>query len=79
MCFSLSPNKHTAKTPAARAGVFASLLQETIFLCKERFFCARRGFSVSGEVFLFQERFSLLVGELFASVFQGDMLACLTK
>ena len=34
---------------------------------------------MQGEVFLFQERFSLLVGELFASVFQGDMLACLTK
>lgn len=47
--------------------------------CKKIFFCSRRGFSVQGEVFLFQERFSLLVGELFASVFQGDMLACLMK
>ena len=79
MWFSLSPNKHTAKTPAPRAGVFASLLQENIFLFKERLFCSRRGFSVQGEVFLFKERFSLLVGELFASVFQGDILACLTK
>lgn len=47
--------------------------------CKKIFFCARRGFSVQGEVFLFKERFSLLVGELFASVFQGDILARLTK
>jgi len=54
-------------------------VQGEAFLFKERLFCSRRGFSVQGEVFLFKERFSLLVGELFASVFQGDILACLTK